>query len=371
MSRAELEPRDPRDRVPKDPQRQSRAELVRAATFEDWQARPGTRLEKAGRDGLKLVAAKAPEFIYDADGEVVGVDAWVQLFDERGRELPIDPHRRIINPPTVPRAGVRRVDAGRVANGRPVMERRVTADPLAAFWEAVWDSVEGTPNPKGWRTRGTVTTIFSGGNDGSIFSYTFSGNYSGARAGTGDGLDASTSGSELLVGQNSFSGVYECDEAFVSFDTSSIPDADPVSQVDLSFYLTTDDSATDFTIEARTRDWGASLAAADWVPGASLGSFTLLASLSTSGIGAAGAYKTLNSEAALLTAPNMKTGVVYVMLNSSRHRVGNTPTGDEGVRFASADVAGTTQDPKLTITHQGLGSAPFFTSRPNRIWRLG
>lgn len=356
------------EREPKDPQRQSRAELVRAATFEDWQARPGAKLEKQGRDGLKLVAAKAPEFIYDADGEVVGVDAWVQLFDERGRELPIDPHRRIINPPTVPRSGVRLVDTGRVERGEPVMERRVAADPTAAFWEAVWDSVERAPNPEGWRTRGTVTTVYASATDGYLL--TFDSPYANARSGSGGAiLDTGTS---LRVGQEFNGTFYSCYEDFLGFDTSAIPDDDNVSAVDLALWLLTDSSTTaDFIIESRQRSWGPTLTTGDFVPGASLGSLALLASLSTSGIGPTDSYISLVSEAAFLSVANLQTGTVELMLCSSRHRLSNAPTGSESVLFGSADTAGTTQDPKLTITHAGPGSSSFFTSRPNRIWRLG
>lgn len=356
------------EREPKDPVRKGRAELVKAVTGEDWQGRTGAKLEKQGRDGLKLVVAKAPDYILDGDGEIVGVDAWVQLFDERGRELPIDPHRRIINPPTAPRSGVRLVDTGKVdQRGQAVMGRVVTADPAAAFWEAVWDSVEGVPNEKGWRTRGTVTTTF--GDVGGGYCLATSATYSTSRAMTG--ASVGTHPTNDFTGQELAGATYYCYEAFESFDSSSIADSDVVSAVSLDVWLTLDATSTDFTIEARTQNWGATLEAADSVTGASLGGLTLLASLSTSGIGATGAYKTFTSDAAFLSATNLKTGTVYVMLSSSRHRGNNAPSGQEVIGFAKASTAGTTQDPKLTITHASAGSAPFFTSRPNRIWRLG
>lgn len=358
------------EREPKDPVRKGRAELVRAATAEEWTARPGAKLEKAGHDGLKLVVAKAPEFILDAEGEIVGVDAWVQLFDERGRELPIDPHRRIINPPTVPRSGVRLVDTGKVERGQPVMERQVTADPMAAFWEAVWDSVEGVPNSKGWRTRGTVTTVFaSAAGDGYLACNNAT--YSTARSGGGSiTVDAV---SFLLAGQTQIGGGdYTVYESFVSFDTSAIADADVVSAVALDLMLNSDSSTTDFTLQARDFDWGASLTTADWVPGANLGSNTLVATLNSSGIGATGAYKTFTSQAAFLSVSNIKTGTVHLVLASDRTASGVAPpNASEYLGFEDAEQAGTTQDPKLTITHAAPGSSPFFTSRPNRIWRLG
>src|SRR5690606_32148284 len=115
--------------------------------------------------------------------------------------------------------------------------------------------------------------------------------------------------------------------------------------------LVSDLSGVDFVVEARQRDWGASLTTADWVAGASLGGLPLMASLSTNAIGAINAYKTFTSEPAFLTATNLKTGVVYLLLCSSRHRLGNSPSGDEYVGFSMANTTGTTQDPRLTITH--------------------
>jgi len=362
------------EREPKDPVRKGRAELVKAATLDDWQARPGGKLEKQGRGGTRLVVAKAPDYILDGDGEIIGVDAWVQLFDERGRELPIDPHRRIINPPTVPRSGVRIADTGQMDPRRkqPITGRQVTADPVAAFWEAVWDSVEETPNAKGWRTRGTVTTIYSGTNDGDI--YSVAGTYTTARA--GNELDPLAGGDTISIMQFQNAGtLYEIQEGFVSFDTSAIADADMVSAVTLDMYLDAAILSTNFTVEARYRSWSPTLTTADWVAGASLGTHPLMASIATASIGASGSYKTFTSEAAFLTVTGIKTGVVDLLLCSSRHRLGNSPgssgTTQETTRFFASDQSGTSQDPKLTITHAGLGSAPFFTSQPNRIWRLG
>ncbi|MET8987764.1 hypothetical protein ABZW49_20145 [Nonomuraea wenchangensis] len=355
------------DREPKDPVRKGRAELVKAVTGEEWAARPGSKLEKQGRDGLKLVVAKAPDYILDAEGEVIGVDAWVQLFDERGRELPIDPHRRIINPPTVPRAGVRLVETGQAKDGRPAMERLISADPVAAFWEAVWDSVEGAPNPKGWRTRGTVTTVFASTADG----YVYSRNSSYTTARSGSNLSAFPSSTSLLAGQsNNFEGTgqFACYESFVSFDTSAIADDDTVSAVTLDLYLRS--SGID-TIEARALDWGASLTTADWVAGASLSGLTLLASSTFTQFDSTNTYRTFASQAAFLSAANLKTGTVYLLLSSGNMRTSGQPTSVAYVQFSAADETGTTQDPKLTITHLGAGGSPFFTHRPNRIWRLG
>lgn len=336
-----------------------RANAVKLATDSEWGSRQGTKLEKT-KGNRKLVVAKAPEFIEDKEGNVIGVDAWVQLFDDKGRELPIDPHRRIINPPTVPRSGIRLVESG-----RPVMERVLTPDPVAAFWESVWDSVENVPNEKGWRTRGTVTTVFGDISDGSISSGSTS--YSTARA--GGSLFAFSGGPDIIIGQRALSD-YLCFEGFVSFDTSAIPDSDVVSAVSLELALNSDRTTTDFILQVRDYDWGASLTASDWVAGASLTGLTLVASLETSSIGAEDEYKAFASETAFLSVTNLKTGTVHLLINSSRHAEGNAPFEDEFLEFHDVEESGTTFDPKLTITHASAGSSPFFQPNTPRVWRV-
>lgn len=353
------------ERQPKDPVRLQRAELVRAATAEEWQARPGGKLEKLGRDGLKLVAAKAPDYILDVDGEIVGVDAWVQLFDERGRELPIDPHRRIINPPTVPRSGVQLVD--KVEQGRPFQARVVTPDPTAAFWEAVWDSVTETPNPKGWRTRGTVTTVYSGIADGSILSQHAT--YANAREASGSTMTLFAADADVRLGQQFSGGFYDCREMFITFDISAIPDADVKTDIQLSLWLVTDGTVTaDFTVEARHRIWTPTLANDDFVAGSLHTVFTELANMNAAGT--VGAYNTMTTLPAFFTPSFLTADTLPIMLASSRHRAGNTPSGEETVRYSTGDASGTTQDPRLTVTHHGLGR-PMFQHHPARIWRLG
>lgn len=217
----------------------------------------------------------------------------------------------------------------------------------------------------------TVTTVFSGTTDGYINSEDNTPTYSLARAGTGSSITADTASTTFEVGQFFSAGldVYRCYEGFLSFDTSAITDTDLVSIITLDVWLVTDSSTTDFTLEARERDWGAALTTADFVAGASLSGLTLMASISTLGIGATGAYKTLTSQAAFLTATNLKTGTVYLLLDSSRQVGNNTAAGSESVILSSADNTGTTQDPKLTITHTSSGKAfpPFQRSTP-RVW---
>lgn len=349
---------------------EERAREVKAATSSDWSRRAGGHKLDKVKGEQKLTVTREPEFLYDKDGNVVGVDAWVHLFDANGRELKIDPHRRIINPPTVPRSGVAREETGEVdQSGRAAKRKLLTPDPTAAFYEAVWDSVIGVPNEKGWRTRGTVTTVYSGAIGNDVYTWSSDTSYSAAREGTGGTLSVLT-GSEFSTGQRlNEGGFYAAYQGLNSFDTSSISDGDIVSSVVLDLWLHDDQSATDFVVEARSHSWGPTATGADFVAGSSLSSLSLLASLASSGIGAIDAYKTFSSEAAFSSVTNMKTGIVYIMLSSSRQRIGNTPSGDEYLDFSGSSTLGTTEDPKLTITH-AAPKAMVARSQPNRIWRL-
>ena len=310
----------------------TRARASTVALTDAWAAKGRADLRQT-RDDLTLVITEAPGEIFSARSALAGIDFRVQLLLGT-EEIPVDGHRRFIRPPIY------------VYDPERQVGRRL--DPVAAAWNMLWDSVLETPAQENWGDpRGTVTTVFAGTADGRIDSSNAT--YSVARSGSGS-LSANTT-SDLIVGQALIGGVRYCRQGFVSFDTGSVPDTDDVSAVDLSLWLTTDTSTTDFTTEAREYDWGASVTTADFRPGADLAALTLMASIASSGIGATGAYKAFTSETAFLTATNLKTGTVYLNLSSSRQRLDNDPAGDEYLTWESADTAGTTNDPKLTITH--------------------
>lgn len=176
----------------------------------------------------------------------------------------------------------------------------------------------------------TTYTIYGNAADGQVF-------------GNPSPLSVDAAGSAINVGQRaSGNSRYE---GFLSFDTSAV--VGTITAVTLSLYGNWDASVTDFTLEARIHDWGTTLAIDDWVDPANLGSKTLVASMSSASWNAAG-YNTLVSEAAFLTNIN-QSGATRLVLNSSRHRLGNSPSGDEYIGFQPADTAGTTQDPRLVI----------------------
>ena len=321
------------------------------------------------RGRQSLVFDELPRLVLNQRSELVGVSVMVRLF-LNGTEVRIDPHRMILNPPTVPRANLTYeegtldpVEARFVGGGRIVayLEKRATElvayrrivgapDPQAALIEAIWDSVIGVPNAKGFRTRGTVTTVFgtpSGGDEvGSIESA--SATYATARTGGTLGL-----WNNHRVGQSLVTITYNCYESFLIFDTSGIPDTDTVSAVIASLDGSANNSTTDFIagLAASAYD-GGSVVTGDWVSGASIPT-PELATWDSAGYSAA--YNAFTETADFKDAIN-KTGNTSLILYSQRHRDATVPTDLENVRFSSADSAGTTIDPKLDITHEAAAS---------------
>ncbi len=180
------------------------------------------------------------------------------------------------------------------------------------------------------------------------------GSYLAARA--GDGISAAPGGT-LLVGTgyvfqfgDTYTPAYEdfnCRESFLDFDLSSLTGT--VSSATLSLGLNADFSSLDFTVEARLRDWGGTLTAADWVPGADLAALTLLATLSTAGIGAAGSYKTMIETGTALRDAVIAAGAgtLRMVLNSDLLRSTTPPSQNEYVGFEHWNHA--TLKPKLVV----------------------
>lgn len=355
------------------PVRRDRAERVQAAITRVWENRGGETLSIT-RGARRLEFYRPPGVITGDDGEIIGVDAWVRLYNvNTGAEIRIDPHRRIVNPPTVPRSGVLEVPDP-TAEDPTRTRRELVVDAAEAFVEAVVDSIQDAPNPAGWRTAGTVTTVFATSaltDCNNVLS--INATYATARTGGTLSIETTT-GLELYVGQRKISaGNYVVWESLMEFDTSAITDTDVISAVDLALYKAgAGTPASNFLLEARESLWGTDITTADWISGASVSGLTQLATLDTTGISGSSGYKTFTAVPAFLTATGMKTGTVQLLINSSRHRLANAPAEatTERFDFLPANVSGTTQDPKLTITHAAAGGGPPpFQRNPQRIWR--
>lgn len=194
-------------------------------------------------------------------------------------------------------------------------------------------------------------TVYSTSADGEVNST--SSTYSTARAG-GSTKGTSTAWNWMTIGQATG---YWCYESFVGFDTSSIGADATVTAATLYLGGGTDYSTTDFTIEARKKDWGGTITTADWVPGANLSGYSLCATYPTSSGFAFPNVYALSSDAGF---PGLieKTSTTYIVLSSSRTRTGDTPGGPENVSAAQADYTGTDKDPKLVVTYS-VASASF------------
>jgi len=187
-----------------------------------------------------------------------------------------------------------------------------------------------------------------------------SGYYPSARDGTGNDFLSDTTDNIVYVGQRRsptpHAGydffVYE---SFLAFDTSSVGSGSTVSAAVLNLTCNTSSSASSFTCETRMYDWGANLTTADYISGASL-TQTLVASVDTGSL-ADGAHVDFTDVA--LPANINKTGSTRLVINSSKTRLNTAPTAAESPTFFSSDYAGTTSDPKLTVTYTA-GSPPGF-----------
>lgn len=207
----------------------------------------------------------------------------------------------------------------------------------------------------------TVTTVFADTNDGWVQSADV--DYADARAGTGaKGLHSDL---VLRVGQW-LSGQYVVDQAFCKFDTSTIPVTDLVSSAVLEMFWVTDQTTADFTLRVRAFDWTAPLDTGDFIAGASISATgTHVASLAAGG-GVLSTYLTFTNVA--LPANINKGGITSLYYYSLNQENGTAPVSNQYVEFSSADEAGTTQDPKITITHAATQSRFPYSGTPFRVW---
>lgn len=269
----------------------------------------------------QIVLTEQPKPVRDRrSGMIIGLDAMIRVYNRAGVEVPVDPHRIIINPPT-------------------------SGDFKETFWEWLSEEVEQRPLPKAHNTRGTTTTVYA---DMSGYVQSSSSNYSSTRS--GNSLAVDTALATFLVGQRLIATEESTDymiwQGFLSFNTSSITGT--VSSATLSVYC---DTASDpgWSLEARTRSIGGSIGTSDWVAGSSLSALTLLASRAESAFG--GGYTALTSETAFLAAIN-QLGNTQMLLCSSDQPDNDSPgEHDERLVISSVNTSGTSEDPKLVIIH--------------------
>lgn len=321
-----------------------KAATVRAAIL----ARKTTDQLTVERNGLTLV--------FDATPVVKGgsIDATIRAFRD-GNELKVDPHRVCVNPPILVEDGFTETEVDDRRGKRIVRIPTYREDPWQAYLDWLFDSVETTPNPDGWRTRGTVTTVYAGTGDGGIESHstTFSSAISGAAFVT------NTTGTALWCGTTIGGLDYYVQQLFFGFDTSAIADTDTVSDATFSLWANTGNSSREMVFRGWTFDWSSGgLTTADWRTDTQLQALTELFSYAkTSAIGTTAYTDFTNTGTALASAINV-TGSTYIIVSDDLNETPTAPLASSNdVEWRMADYSGTTSDPKLTITHAAGGGA--------------
>ena len=188
---------------------------------------------------------------------------------------------------------------------------------------------------------GTVLTVYADAtNAGRV--YGADATYATARS------TAGASSVDGLVGQVFVGATYYCDELFLEFDTSAIPDGAVITSAVLSLYGKTNEAGTAFNVIAAIRDYGTTLETGDYVAGASLSGLTTVASFASSGFTTSG----YNDFADVALPANVdKTGVTRLILYSDRQAAGTAPSGFERLEFFLSNEAGTFRDPQLVVVY--------------------
>lgn len=331
----------------------------------------GTRIR---RGPFTIEFDDSPRIITNGAGSGVAIDAMVRVFDTLGRELRIDPHRICVNPPILVPDGTVTTQT-RTLHGRQyqIDVPGYREDPLEAYLRWLIESIEETPAAKGFRTRGTVTTFYSNTDDSFVDSY--SGTYANARDGTGSFYVPSVD-EGIVFGYSNF-GNYYLDMAFFRFDTSSIADTDSIDDVDLSLWgLAKDEGGGGETLEVRSGyTWsGSGVTSADWRTGAQFEALTLCATMSLA-IATEGSYQTFTENGTNFRSAINKTGYTELVGCTGKHRTtGVAPSGPGYWQCYGADASGTTNDPKLVVTHTSgivtqsvAGSMPAASGTLSRI----
>lgn len=311
--------------------RAARAIAHDVAVEAEW---PANGQRSVTRGNQRLEYQRRPEIIRGEDGQAIGIDALTRYYVD-GLEVAIDPHTRIINPPT---------------------QHADQVDPLSALDEVVFQRIAEKPAPERFGTEGTVTVVFSTTNDGRVNSN----NATYATARSGSGLSAASAESASAFGQDKdtfIAGQYFCMQVFLEFDINAgigLGGFTAIETCQLALAGFSDGSTTDFTMDAYEKSFGAAVDTTDFVAGASISALPRMATLSTAGF-AVGSYNTFTSDAAFRFPPRTSGSFLQLMLVSARQAAGTTPTGAEYVYVYMADQAGTTLDPKITIVTVSSG----------------
>lgn len=215
----------------------------------------------------------------------------------------------------------------------------------------------------------TVSTFFAEAADDWIASVSFV-DWAAAQAG-GESVFA-VQGTSFLLAYITGDGAWAVYEAFLSFDTSSIPDTDTVSAFVLSLAGTgtaEQDEISGATIQAREHDWGTGVTTADWVDGSTPSNWTgktLIADFDPTGwVQTDGTYNDFTQQGAV-TVIN-KTGDTRMVIGPSGISGSDPGVASSGVEFWGEGETGTTKDAKLVVTHAADGDFEFALTHGGKL----
>lgn len=192
-------------------------------------------------------------------------------------------------------------------------------------------------------------TLYPSAQAGGIYAYSEA-SYAEARAGSGIPPTASPGSGNIQVNQSPYDsdpetgGPWVCSKGYFDFDLSTV--VGTVATAVLSPGIDTV-WGSGWTMEARIHDWGTTLTAADWVPGASLAAKTLLATLTAAASSPASYVAMTESGTALRTAVSAG-GILRLVLALDRERLNLAPGSFEGLVINGYNHV--TLKPKLVVT---------------------
>lgn len=138
-------------------------------------------------------------------------------------------------------------------------------------------------------------------------------------------------------------------EGYFRFDTSAVG-TDSVSDAVFSAISSANNTTIDVLLEFRALTWDGASGSGDWKTTAQLAALTRVASINTSVYVNSVTYIDHTSDAAFTSEIN-GSGYTSIIGHFDGHATSTAATGKSYFWYRSSDTTGTTQDPKLTITH--------------------
>ena len=278
-----------------------------------------------------------------------------------GRDGSVEWERfRIYNPPIMVPDGSTHTEVG-YSDGRTYQVHNYKEDPVAALRAVIAHNVKlvGKPgaNVVAGKVGNTTSTFYPDANvettsvDGPVYY-----NSAAAWATAHDAADGTGSDASGVNGYTAgtFTTVYHLYRLFILFDSSAIPDGDTVSDVTLSLVANTvtngDNDGDDFiAIVTSTPAINTDLSTADFDQMGTTEQHAAGQRKDITGI-STGVYTdwTLDANGRGNTS---KTSITKFGAREGHDLLNSAPVGTSEVNFKTADTAGTTEDPKLVVTH--------------------